>query len=176
MVDFLLHIEPKHDASPSDAARSQERIDALRRSYINLSINHTDLHAVRAQPIAVSIETKRTRNDWDKATLQMGTWQAAQFRAMPRPVRPAIDFLPGVIVQGHDCYLWRASRVLRGRYVPAFGPSLRQLAWTASAAVINRASCFKLICLLDPLRQACIWEAPRTPRAYIRFWRRSRGL
>ncbi|EXM14960.1 hypothetical protein RAB80_017850 [Fusarium oxysporum f. sp. vasinfectum] len=53
------------------------------------------------QPITLSIETKRPNIDRDNATLQMGTWQSAQWGSLQHKRSPSfrpIDFLP----QGHD--------------------------------------------------------------------------
>ncbi|KAK2025857.1 hypothetical protein LX32DRAFT_655124 [Colletotrichum zoysiae] len=58
---------------------------------------------------------KRSREEWDKATLQLGTWLSAQWRNVDdlgwKPTS-AIQFLPGIIVQGHR---WHFVAALRHR-------------------------------------------------------------
>ncbi|KAJ4129610.1 hypothetical protein NW754_003892 [Fusarium falciforme] len=55
-------------------------------------------------PVAMSIATKRHGENWDTAVLQLGTWHSAQWRSLDwgRSKRVSIDFLPGIIIQGHD--------------------------------------------------------------------------
>ncbi|PWI65253.1 hypothetical protein PCL_07303 [Purpureocillium lilacinum] len=64
-----------------------------------------DLGDFCKRPIALSIETKRPKVDRDDATLQIGTWQSTQWRSLrhnsSQPLE-SIEFLPGIIVQGHD--------------------------------------------------------------------------
>ncbi|KAJ4177876.1 hypothetical protein NW767_014997 [Fusarium falciforme] len=52
----------------------------------------------------MSIATKRHGENWDTAVLQLGTWHSAQWRSLDwgRSKRVSIDFLPGIIIQGHD--------------------------------------------------------------------------
>ncbi|UPL02786.1 hypothetical protein LCI18_013720 [Fusarium solani-melongenae] len=80
-------------------------------------INHTDYYPLRDRPIALSIETKRTGEGWDGATLQLSVWQAAHWRLLDllnsdREDEPAPlpGFLPGIIIQGHGWYLVLATR------------------------------------------------------------------
>ncbi|KAM6514195.1 hypothetical protein FALCPG4_015353 [Fusarium falciforme] len=93
MVDFCLFIRPEC-GSPEEQA-----IEAICHTRSGQSINHTDLGNFCKHPIALSIETKRPGEQGDNATLQMGTWHSAQWRSLRR--RRAIEFLPGLIVQGH---------------------------------------------------------------------------
>lgn len=101
MVDFCIFMRPTAD-SPEE-----ESITAICKSRPGLSINHTDLGNFCKHPIALSIETKRPGEHGDKATLQMGTWHSSQWRSLRYPLfRPratgSIEFLPGIIIQGHD--------------------------------------------------------------------------
>lgn len=99
MVDFCICIDPSADKSASSGAAIT--IDSLRRKLPGASINHTEYPAVSSWPIAASIETKPPHGDWAAATLQIGVWQAAQLRCLRRlGYRP--DFVPGIVIQGHD--------------------------------------------------------------------------
>ncbi|RSL40612.1 hypothetical protein CEP54_016069 [Fusarium duplospermum] len=93
MVDFCLFIRPEC-GSPEEQA-----IKAICHTRSGQSINHTDLGNFCKHPIALSIETKRPGEQGDNAMLQMGTWHSAQWRSLRR--RRTIEFLPGLIVQGH---------------------------------------------------------------------------
>ncbi|KAI3565920.1 hypothetical protein IWW34DRAFT_859706 [Fusarium oxysporum f. sp. albedinis] len=99
MVDFCVIYKPERG---SPVERAIEEICQTRPAQ---SINHTDLGDLCKRPIVLSIETKRPNIDRDNATLQMGTWQSAQWRSLQHKRSPSfrpIDFLPGIIVQGHD--------------------------------------------------------------------------
>ncbi|KAK1974998.1 hypothetical protein LZ30DRAFT_376743 [Colletotrichum cereale] len=102
MVDYCLVIDPTKDAA------AWERVNSICRSRPGASINHTDMGSLASHPIAVSIETKRPGEEWSKAMLQLGTWHAAQLRSFVKlghsPTTSAIQFLPALIVQGHDWY------------------------------------------------------------------------
>ncbi|KAI1839609.1 hypothetical protein JX266_014181 [Neoarthrinium moseri] len=118
MVDSCLFIDPA-----AYGATAEERIQDLCSRQPHGSINHTDHMPLFGQPIAVSVETKRSAVDWDNATLQTGTWQAAQLRCLsqlatlaatsygreslgsPTAGVAVIDFVPGIIIQGHDWHL-----------------------------------------------------------------------
>ncbi|KAK2052499.1 hypothetical protein LY76DRAFT_526556 [Colletotrichum caudatum] len=108
MIDYCFIIRPDCDAQ--DYSRL---VDAVRDRRNGRSINHTDLGELDRSPIALSIETKRSRDEWDKATLQLGTWLSAQWRSLDdlgwKPTS-AIQFLPGIIVQGHYWYFVAALR------------------------------------------------------------------
>ncbi|SCO88953.1 uncharacterized protein FRV6_13081 [Fusarium oxysporum] len=84
------------------------------------------------KPIAISIETKKTGEDWEKAKLQMEVWMAAHWQFLrnliklrqraakelssirqaegdltsnPEKTWQLPDFMPGIIVQGDDWHL-----------------------------------------------------------------------
>ncbi|WAO97376.1 Hypothetical protein NCS54_01510100 [Fusarium falciforme] len=115
-VDFCIYIDPAHD-DDNPPAESQSAVLNSRDQLPDGVINHTDYYPLRDRPIALSIETKRTGEGWDGATLQLSVWQAAHWRLLdllnsdredepaPLPV-----FLPGVIIQGHGWYLVIATR------------------------------------------------------------------
>jgi hypothetical protein len=99
MVDFCVFYRP------GKGSAEEQAIEDICQTRPAQSINHTDLGDLCKRPIALSIETKRPNVERDNATLQMGTWQSAQWRSLrhnfSRSLR-SIEFLPGVIVQGHD--------------------------------------------------------------------------
>jgi hypothetical protein len=99
MVDFCVFYKP------GKGSAEEQAIEDICQTRPAQSINHTDLGDLCKRPIALSIETKRPNVERDNATLQMGTWQSAQWRSLrhnlSRSLR-SIEFLPGVIVQGHD--------------------------------------------------------------------------
>ncbi|OBR02016.1 hypothetical protein CH63R_14588 [Colletotrichum higginsianum IMI 349063] len=102
MVDYCLVIDPTREVAAC------QRINTICRSRPGASINHTDMGSLATHPIAVSIETKRPGEEWSKAMLQLGTWHAAQLRSLENlghcPTTSAMEFLPALIVQGHDWY------------------------------------------------------------------------
>ncbi|KAF4513641.1 hypothetical protein G6O67_000889 [Ophiocordyceps sinensis] len=101
MIDICLTIRPNR-------RQDQDAIDITRSRRPGDSINHTDWGSLSKFPIAVSIETKRHGEQFDAALLQIATWHSAQWRSLRwgRPEeanRPlAIEYLSGLIVQGHD--------------------------------------------------------------------------
>ncbi|OBR02197.1 hypothetical protein CH63R_14498 [Colletotrichum higginsianum IMI 349063] len=99
MIDYCFIIRPDYNVPDLSSL-----VDDVRHARPGRSINHTDLGELDRNPIALSIETKRLREDWGKATLQMGTWLSAQWRSLATlgwRSTSAIQFLPGIIVQGH---------------------------------------------------------------------------
>ena len=126
MVDFCLIMDPaKLPSDPAGTEEARERMaNLLSPQHMGYSINHTDYTPFALRPIILSIETKRAAVEWDKSVLQMGTWQATQLRALstlakavarldsPEGIssdeeeatmeRLPIDFVPGLIIQGHD--------------------------------------------------------------------------
>ncbi|KAL0929272.1 uncharacterized protein CTRU02_215813 [Colletotrichum truncatum] len=103
MVDFCIVVDPARDMQTPEARGIISRKCSSRPGS---SINHSDMGGLTHLPIALSLETKRPGVEWDKALLQVGTWQTAQFRSLKQlgwdPEASAIEFLPAVIVQGHD--------------------------------------------------------------------------
>ncbi|EFQ36700.1 hypothetical protein CGRA01v4_15069 [Colletotrichum graminicola] len=108
MIDYCFIVRPDCDTQDYSGL-----VDAVRDRRHGRSINHTDLGELDRSPIALSIETKRSREEWDKATLQLGTWLSAQWRSLDdlgwKPTS-AIQFLPGIIVQGHYWHFVGALR------------------------------------------------------------------
>jgi hypothetical protein len=127
-VDFCVYIDPEQEEDdeeaenngedkPADSTPSaREAVAALRARLPAGVINHTDYRPLRARPVAWSIETKKTGEGWDSATLQLGMWQSAhwsflrdlvamQGRGAGHDVDALPGFIPGLIIQGHDWHL-----------------------------------------------------------------------
>ncbi|KAH7010591.1 uncharacterized protein B0I36DRAFT_252499 [Microdochium trichocladiopsis] len=102
MVDYCLVLK---SGAGSDISR---QIDMLRASRPGISINHTDSGALCKYPIGLSLEFKSPEGSTTEAEVQMGTWHAAQLRSLlhqcPDASFQAIEFLPGIIVHGHEWY------------------------------------------------------------------------
>ncbi|KAF5019111.1 hypothetical protein F66182_8880 [Fusarium sp. NRRL 66182] len=97
-VDFCVCIKPSE--SSVEGQKSTKTIG--RRP--GISISHTEWGNLCKHPIALSIETKR-QAEWEKALLQIATWHSAQWRALEfQATIKSIEFLAGVIVQGHSWY------------------------------------------------------------------------
>ncbi|EMT69252.1 hypothetical protein FOC4_g10000069 [Fusarium odoratissimum] len=127
-VDFCMYIDPNHE----EADAVSETVHAL-RSFLPLGMfNHTNHAFLSDRPIAVSIETKKTGEGWENARLQMEVWMAAHWQFLrkllglrrlaakqvtsmknatesltldPEEVWKLPEFLPGIIIQGHDWHL-----------------------------------------------------------------------
>ncbi|KAI1022145.1 hypothetical protein LB504_007505 [Fusarium proliferatum] len=116
-VDFCMYLDPKQDES----AQVSETIDALKDILPLGMFNHTNLAPLSDNPIAVSIETKKTGEGWENARLQMEVWMAAHWQFLRQLVSlrqraqelttanqktwNLPDFIPGIIIQGHDWHL-----------------------------------------------------------------------
>ncbi|KAM6513561.1 hypothetical protein FALCPG4_015954 [Fusarium falciforme] len=112
MVDFCIIVRPGDDTD------EQDMIENLCCRRPGQTINHTDWGNLCKNPVAMSIETKRHGENWDTAVLQLGTWHSAQWRSLDwgRRERVSIDFLPGIIIQGHD-WLFVATIMRNNRAV-----------------------------------------------------------
>lgn len=109
MIDFCLTIRPERS--------EQEIIDGIRSQRPGNSINHTDWASLTKHPIAISIETKRQGEQYAAALLQIATWHSAQWRSLrwgheDASSLPTIEFLSGLIIQGHD---WQFIPSILGR-------------------------------------------------------------
>ncbi|KAH7125870.1 hypothetical protein EDB81DRAFT_810084 [Dactylonectria macrodidyma] len=97
-VDYVLYL----DADDEDASIRNElaRLEATEGS-----VNHTAFTPLAQYPIFLSIETKRHGGDGRRADVQMAAWQAAQWSFLESQAGDGInqlEFLPGIIVQGHE--------------------------------------------------------------------------
>lgn len=68
--------------NPSIEPCYAKKIDALRQNFPETSINHTSYTALRGHPTTVSLETKRSGNDFDGAVLQTAVWQAGHWKML----------------------------------------------------------------------------------------------
>ncbi|EEY15914.1 conserved hypothetical protein [Verticillium alfalfae VaMs.102] len=102
MVDFCTIFKPPTGSHPA------RRIDEICRTRPGRSINHSDAGALCTYPVGLSLEFKSPGADVVKAMVQIGAWHAAQWRSLcldcPDSSTRAIEFLPGIIVQGHEWY------------------------------------------------------------------------
>ncbi|KAF5262735.1 hypothetical protein FOXYS1_6533 [Fusarium oxysporum] len=97
-VDFCICIKP-----PESSVEGRKITEAI-VTRPGISISHTEWGNFCRHPIALSIETKR-QAEWEKALLQIATWHSAQWRALQFSTKVgSIEFLAGVIVQGHSWY------------------------------------------------------------------------
>ncbi|GJC90455.1 hypothetical protein ColLi_13293 [Colletotrichum liriopes] len=109
-VDFCMLIEPQGLAA--DAIRAIQYQDQL----FSQSLNHTDYQPLRRRPVALSIETKAPGEGINDAQSQLLVWLEAQWRVLERlsnraePPLPLPEFLPGVIVEGHQWYFVASTR------------------------------------------------------------------
>ncbi|EXM16842.1 hypothetical protein RAB80_018293 [Fusarium oxysporum f. sp. vasinfectum] len=141
MVDFCVFY------SPEEGSEEEQAIEEICRTRPAQSINHTDLGDLCKRPIALSIETKRPNLELDNARLQIGTWQSAQWRSLRNdrgPSSKSLEFLPGIIVQGHD---WKFVASILGKSKPVLLMGVR-LRGTDSVLAI-----FSLILGLRRLRR-----------------------
>ncbi|KAK6221171.1 hypothetical protein QIS74_04900 [Colletotrichum tabaci] len=109
-INFCIVVRPENLAEEVEEREKMERLGKYR---FGNSINHSVQGNLCCCPIDVSIETKHPGGQWDDALLQMGTWQAAQWRSYTQhglPPSPVIEFLPGIIVHGHQ---WRFVATVR---------------------------------------------------------------
>lgn len=120
-VDFCFYLRPKTQPI-EDALSSAAQTSTLS----HCSINHTDYIALLNCPISLSIETKRTGEDWKAGLEQMSVWLAAHWKRLDELVArdsqqanvegdDQVMFLPGIIVQGHT---WALVAATQGRLLP----------------------------------------------------------
>ena len=113
MVDFAIYLRPQYCA---DGAEAVKRLRDVRAAAPELSANQTGMEALREGPITVSIETKRHGEGADKAELQIGIWQAAQWKMLAQQAAKAngslrdLAFLPCLLVDGHEWSFAASSR------------------------------------------------------------------
>ncbi|KAK2035835.1 hypothetical protein LZ31DRAFT_308353 [Colletotrichum somersetense] len=126
-IDFCIYLDPAADSTTADVT---SKVLGLRQILPSSSLNHTSYGALCPHPISVGLETKRPGHDLDGAVLQIGVWQAAQWKMLRRELRrtaPArlmqqgipsptvqdiernvqlalseLGALHGVVIQGHD--------------------------------------------------------------------------
>lgn len=183
-VDFCIYLEPSNDPSYAEA---ESDLDRLSDTLLCGVINHTDFYPLRNRPIALSIETKKPGESWEKAKLQLGVWEAArwaflrhllgtyttqaaqtqavtehqdQLNNTPAPqahLSGLPEFLPGIIIQGHDWNLVITTQ-----------EGERTILWQRilMGSTLNTKGVYQIICCIQLLRQ---W-------AQDTFWPWLRGL
>ncbi|KAM0742682.1 hypothetical protein ACQRIT_002859 [Beauveria bassiana] len=122
-VDFCVYVEPGND--PSISAAFQTAASFVRSVMPQKVLGFTDFAPLDDRFIALSIETKKPSENFKAAELQLGVWDMARWAFLRRLAelrsgppdttgadanddRPDVklpEFLPGIIVQGHDWYL-----------------------------------------------------------------------
>ncbi|KAK2051531.1 hypothetical protein LY76DRAFT_528409 [Colletotrichum caudatum] len=112
MIDYAIFIDTENDAPPESTLK--QHIQGLRKRSRTGSVNATDYDFLLDNPIALSIESKRSEG-FEAATLQIGTWHAAHWTFLERVVHDSSDldalgFLPGLIVQGAEWYFVASTR------------------------------------------------------------------
>ncbi|KAI0432834.1 hypothetical protein F5Y09DRAFT_300531 [Xylaria sp. FL1042] len=121
-VDFAIALEPGRtlvggtavDGTTLDKTAA-DGIEARCKSMPGLSINHTDYAPLLRRPIAISVETKRTNDDFEKARIQLMVWLAAQWAKVESMTDRPPEVLPAIIIQGHDWYLVASTRADDGK-------------------------------------------------------------
>ncbi|KAJ0163685.1 hypothetical protein CTA2_2580 [Colletotrichum tanaceti] len=115
MVDYCLYVDSEV-ATRSDP-RVEDAISRLRADSPSEAVNHTDYAGVRRHPLALSIESKTPGGSVEAATLQVGTWHAAQWKFLESILNDGdggdlacLEFLPGLIVQGSDWWFVASTR------------------------------------------------------------------
>ncbi|EGX87890.1 hypothetical protein CCM_09513 [Cordyceps militaris CM01] len=121
-VDFCIYVEPENDPSISPAF--QIAASFVRRIMPQEVLGFTDFPPLDGRFITLSIATMKPSDHFDAAELQLAIWDMARWAFLRRLAelrsgppnatgadandRPEVklpEFLPGIIVQGHDWYL-----------------------------------------------------------------------
>ncbi|OAA36805.1 hypothetical protein ISF_09938 [Cordyceps fumosorosea ARSEF 2679] len=123
-VDFCVYIDPEND--PSLSPEFLTAASFVRSNMPEEVLGFADFAPLDGRFIALSIETKKPSENFEAAELQLGVWdmarwaflrRLAELRSGPPDQAGGADvnigrqdvklpeFLPGIIVQGHDWYL-----------------------------------------------------------------------
>ncbi|KAF5022985.1 hypothetical protein F66182_4942 [Fusarium sp. NRRL 66182] len=114
-VDFCIYVDPSCDEK-LDRPTSQSLVSTMCNRMTEGAINHTDYAPLMERPLALSIETRKLGEGWHASIVQMSVWQAAQWNLLDQITPPGhradevLDFLPGIIIQGHNWYLVITTR------------------------------------------------------------------
>ncbi|KPM39251.1 hypothetical protein AK830_g7300 [Neonectria ditissima] len=124
-IDFCIYIDPANDETIS-SAEMKSSVAATKSRRPGATVNHTNYVPLSDRPIALSIETKKPGEAWEAALLQLGVWKAAHWNSLEHlcegqeqdqqeqeqqqdnpdsPRLPFVDFIPGIVIQGHDWLL-----------------------------------------------------------------------
>lgn len=141
LVDFCIHVNPEADVK--SGGKYADRTNELRRSLPMLCMNHTSYLGLKAEPISISLETKKSGDDEENATLQIGTWQAAQWNylkyllvraggeAHAETALDELGILPAIITQGHQ-WSFAATTREKGKTVSIPPLSINRLGYQSS--------------------------------------------
>ncbi|KAI8648967.1 hypothetical protein NCS55_01469600 [Fusarium keratoplasticum] len=100
-VDYAIFVNQEKDGDP----RLYHVIEDFQRRIPGSTVNHTPFVPFCKRPISISIESKRQDGAGDKAMLQIGIWQAAQWRLLTELAEAAVEelpFIPGILLEGHE--------------------------------------------------------------------------
>lgn len=125
IVDFAIAIKPLHSKLKGDK-KAARKIDLLRAELPLCSINYTNYKLLIQSPVSISVETKPDGSGRPCSTLQVVTWQRAQWKQLlriDRPIGQPLYFgahgnvvLPILFV--HDCqWSFAATAVEDGKVV-----------------------------------------------------------
>ncbi|KAH7007525.1 hypothetical protein EDB80DRAFT_458060 [Ilyonectria destructans] len=130
-IDFCMYIDPANDETAS-SAKMKSAVAATKSRRPGATVNHTNYVPLSGRPIALSIETKKPGEAWEAALLQLGVWEAAHWNSVEElwgnqgqqrekqgqqreeqgqqeqqhdDIPPFLDFIPGIVIQGHDWLL-----------------------------------------------------------------------
>lgn len=117
-IDFCIYIDPANDETVS-STEMKSAVAATKSRRPGATVNHTNYVPLSDRPIALSIETKKPGEAWEAALLQLGVWEAAHWNSVEHlwgkqgqqrddidPPPPLfLDFIPGIVIQGHDWLL-----------------------------------------------------------------------
>lgn len=157
-VDFCFYLRAK--SRPTEDALSSA---AQTSASSQCSINHTDYIALLNCPISLSIETKRTGEDWKAGLEQMSVWLAAHWKRLNELVASdpeqanvegddQVMFLPAIIVQGHT---WILVAATQGRLLPNGGRET--VIWTQIP--IGSTEGLQGICqIITVLQRLAVWS------------------
>lgn len=96
-----MFINPERDNDP----RLHHAIEKLQQRTPGSTVNHTPFVPFCGRPVSISIETKRQVGGGDRAWLQIGVWQASQWKLLRELAGEALQelpFIPGIVVEGHE--------------------------------------------------------------------------
>ncbi|KAH7019846.1 hypothetical protein EDB80DRAFT_771658 [Ilyonectria destructans] len=150
-IDFCISIKPEKRSPLSDA------LYRVAQQSAHLSVNHTDYTPLINSPISLSIETKRTGEDWQAALQQMSTWMAGHWKRLRELAQESgaegLEFLPGIIIQGHD---WMFIAATQGRVLD--GNDRETIIW--SKIPIGSTDGIQGICqIITVLQRLATWSA-----------------
>lgn len=111
--EFFFQASDSNDNTNPDYVVSSA-VDGIRKLFPLGCINHTSFPALERNPIAISIAMGRSGGGRSKGTLEIGTWQAAQWRMLEKHLvgLKSVDdiFLPAILISGHEWFFLATTR------------------------------------------------------------------